>query len=209
MSDQKLKIGGHIYRAFPTPLYRETLKLDKTIINPILREMEFRRLPSDDGWSTPSNFILEEDLKPIKPLIQQQMDNFGYNHMKFKKSQTFEITNSWVMKHKEGDLAGMHWHSNSLFSGILYLQCDPKSGDLIFVNQQNWNNNIFSFDYEEDSPLNQDSIATTPGEGDIIIFPSKTYHMVTPSRSKDMRFCIAFNVWVRGEVGRSNAQVTL
>lgn len=204
---------GDIYRAFSTPLYRKRLKLDKKVINPILRDIDFYRLPTDDGWASKSPWILEEDLAPIKPMVQECIDDMAFNDWKFEDHYKFEIQNSWVMKHKAGDHSAIHWHSNSLFSGILYLQCDDLSGTLMFVNELNFCNNMFAFDFKEDNPLNQDTIGVVPEDGDMIIFPSKTYHMVTPSRSDYMRFCLAFNVWVHGPLNKthphSNSQLDL
>ena len=202
-----------VYRAFSTPLYKEKIKLDKKVINPILSKMEFFRLPSDDGFASKDVFILDNDLAPIKPLIQEKIDEMAFDIWKFKDHYTFKIQNSWVMKHIEGDESTIHHHTNSLFSGILYLQCDKDSGNLMFLNKNNWCGNVFSFDFKENNPLNQDVVGITPEDGDLVMFPSTTQHMVSKSRSKHSRFCVAFNVWVEGPLNKehpeSNSQLDL
>lgn len=195
---------GDVYRAFSTPLYRKKLKLDKSLVNPALRELEFYRLPTDDGYTTTSPWVLNEELNFLKPMVQDCLDDMAYNDWKFKKKYKFEIQNSWVMKHVKGDHSGMHWHSNSLFSGILYLQCDPESGMLMFINKDNWCGNVLDFEFEEETPLNQDKVGVTPTDGEILIFPSRTPHMVSPSMSEHSRFCLAFNTWIRGPLGKSH-----
>jgi len=193
-------MSAAVFRAFGTPLYRDKIALDKKIINPILSSIELRRLPSDDGWTSEDTYVLENDFNVLKPIVQKHLDDFVFNHFKLMDKYDVEIQNSWIMKHQKGDHSALHWHSNSLISGILYLQTDDQSGDLAFVNQLNWCNNMFEFDYKEDNPLNQNTVVHTPRDGEIILFPSKTYHTVTPSQSDDMRFCLAFNAFIRGDV---------
>lgn len=202
-----------VYRAFSTPLYRDTIKLDKKVLNPILSGMKFFRLPSDDGWASEDVYILDNDLAPLKPMIQEKIEDMVFNDWKFEDHYTCKILNSWVMKHKTGDESTIHHHTNSLFSGILYLQCDEDSGSLMFLNKNNWCGNVFSFDFKEINPLNQDMVGITPSEGDIIMFPSTTQHMVSQSASKYSRFCVAFNVWLEGPLNKkskqSNSQLVL
>jgi len=195
---------GSIYTAFPTPLYKHSCQLDKSVINPILRDMEFYRLRTDDGYASVSPWVLDEDFSVLKPMIEKQIEDMCFNNWKFKKHYKFKIQNSWVMKHVKGDHSGIHWPSNSLFSGILYLQCDEDSGDLMFINYHNWCGNMFAFDFEEDNMINQDIMGFTPREGDLVMFPSKTAHMVSDSRSEHSRFCLAFNVWVEGDLNKSH-----
>lgn len=192
-------MSAAVFRAFGTPLYRDKIALDKKTINPILGSTEFRRLPSDDGWGSRDTRVLDNDFSVLKPAVQSKLEDFLFNHFMLKRKYEIEIQNSWIMKHKKGDKSTLHWHSNSLISGILYLQTDDKSGDLVFVSAANWTNNIFNFEYEQDNPLNQDTVIHTPRDGEIILFPSKTYHMVTPSQSEHSRFCLAFNAYIRGE----------
>ena len=41
---------------------------------------------------------------------------------------------SWINKHGEDDFSPKHVHSNSFISGGVYLQCEPNSGKICFVN---------------------------------------------------------------------------
>ena len=205
---------GDVYRAFSTPLYRKKNKLNKAQLNPALGTLEMYRLKTDDGYTTKTPWVLENELSFLKPLVQECLDDMIYNDWKFKKDlYKIEIQNSWVMKHVKGDQSGMHWHSNSLFSGILYLQCDEKSGTLMFINKDNWCGNVLDFEFEEDNALNQDTVGLIPGEGEILIFPSRTPHMVSPSMSEHSRYCLAFNTWIRGPLGKghehNNSQLDL
>ena len=191
-------MSAAIFRAFGTPLYKDRVQLNKKEINPILSNMKFRRLQSDDGWASEDVYVLENELSCLKSTVQEKLDDFMFNHFKLAPHYEVELQNSWVMKHKHGDSSALHWHSNGIVSGILYLQTDPNSGALAFVSQLSWTNNMFLFDYTEDNPLNQTTVVHTPLDGEIILFPSKTYHTVTPSQSEHMRFCLAFNAFIRG-----------
>lgn len=197
-------MSGAVFRAFGTPLYRDTVQLNKKVINPILSDMKFNRLLSDDGWSSDDVYVLDNELSTLKQDVQNHLDNFMFNHFKLSRHYHIELQNSWVMKHKKGDHSALHWHANSLISGILYLQTDEESGDLAFVSQSSWCNNMFDFDYDEENPLNQTAVVHTPKDGEIILFPSKTYHQVTHSHSDHMRFCVAFNAYIRGDVQKTH-----
>jgi uncharacterized protein (TIGR02466 family) len=116
------------------------------------------------------------------------------------------------MKHKKGDESKLHWHSNSLFSGILYLQCDKDTGEICLVRDKNMFNNVLTFDFEEQNAFNAQVVPILPKDGDILIFPSTTYHTVTPSKSEHSRFCVAFNVWAKGPLNQfthSNSELIL
>ena len=47
-----------------------------------------------------------------------------------------DIPCSWVNRHKFQDKSHEHNHRNCLYSGIVYLECEPNGGDLIFTNHK-------------------------------------------------------------------------
>ena len=203
---------GNVYRAFSVPIYKGQVKLNKKVMNPALKDLALFRVDADDGTASEDVYVLDNDLNFLKPDIQACIEDFVYNHLKFKRHHSFFITNSWVMKHVKGDSSRMHYHTNSLFSGILYLQCDKDSGCISFVRDKNMFNNMFKFDLEEDNPFNETVIHVLPQDGDILLFPSNQWHTVAPSQSSHSRYCVAFNVWSKGPLNKyeySNSQLDL
>tara|TARA_B100000519_G_C13968970_1_gene308999 strand:- start:314 stop:517 length:204 start_codon:yes stop_codon:yes gene_type:complete len=52
--------------------------------------------------------------------------------------------------------------------------------------------------------LNQNAFSFTPVDGSLLIFPSHLQHKVLESSSADLRYCIAFDVYIKGEIGYTN-----
>jgi uncharacterized protein (TIGR02466 family) len=108
------------------------------------------------------------------------------------------------MKHTKGHRAPEHFHGNSIISGIMYLQCDDKSGDLTFSKPGTHTNFIhpcFVLDYDDWNINNSLSWTFRPRPGDIFLFPSFLYHRVAESLSDNERYCIAFNIFIKGDLG--------
>ena len=66
--------------------------------------------------------------------------HFIHDVLDVSQEAKFEMTNSWSSKHIKGDESGPHNHANSMLSGILYLQTDDKSGDVLFHKDKNHTN---------------------------------------------------------------------
>lgn len=62
-------------------------------------------------------------------------------------------------------------------SGVYYLKVPPKSGEIIF-----FDNNMFDFSYK-----------VQPKESELVIFPAYMGHMVSPNSSEEDRISLAFN----------------
>lgn len=87
-----------------------------------------------------------------------------------------------------------HFHPNSIISGVFYLKCPPKCGDIVFSDSTyNFKNHcvnttcLKTFTYPKDYSL-------TPESGMIILFPSWLSHKTTPNQSDDDKIMFAFNM---------------
>ena len=108
------------------------------------------------------------------------------------------MTTSWITKVHPGSKSHEHVHSNSMISGVAYIQCPPKSGNLSFHNKETglfdlptetmnlWNSLIYSFE---------------PQANTVVFFPSDTYHGVDENQSTEQRYSLAFNYLPIGEAG--------
>jgi uncharacterized protein (TIGR02466 family) len=153
-----------------------------------------------------NNYILEvPQLKTFKNQIEQVVDNFLKVNLKFTQIY-FNITTSWVVKHNENHRGKSHFHRNSLFSGVVYLQVSDNSGDIIFLNSSK--NPLYPTEIElqatEYNVFNALSWAITPKQNSILIFPSHVKHKVTPNKSNKDRYVIAFNIFPSGILDKGN-----
>lgn len=152
-------------------------------------------------------------LANLRKHVQSKIDDFVHNVMGVDHKMTWEITTSWVNKTAKGGYGANHYHSNSLISGVLYLEVDELSGKICFHKQLHWNN-LFSdtirVTYSEINDTNAEVVLFAPRINDIILFPSHLAHSIPANESEQDRFSLAFNVFPRGVVGKGgNSELTL
>jgi uncharacterized protein (TIGR02466 family) len=124
--------------------------------------------------------------------------------MAVNRSIEFYVTNSWINVHRRGQAAGPHVHNNSLISGVLYLQVSETTGDLVF--QRDLLSLVpfppsLDLDMDRFNLYNCKSWSYRPKTNDICLFPSVVMHASEPNASDQERWCLAFNVFVRGNIG--------
>jgi uncharacterized protein (TIGR02466 family) len=114
------------------------------------------------------------------------------------------ITQSWANYTNIGGFHHRHTHSNSIISGVFYVQvndnvdniCFMKSGyDQIKLPVKNWN--IY----------NSKSWCIPIKTGQLILFPSSLEHSVPKIEIDKTRISISFNTFVKGVIG-NNTELT-
>ena len=120
------------------------------------------------------------------------------------KEIEFRIATSWVVKLEPQDFGHKHYHCNSFFSGVLYLEVDETTSPIVFYrNTSNINEMgnpvIIEIPFDEDfyyNEFNSPSWKYQPKKGDLILFPS-TYvynHSVSPIIEGE-KYCVVS--WLR------------
>ena len=98
---------------------------------------------------------------------------------------TCAMTDAWCVKYQKGDHQTIHNHRGWGFSGVLYVEFDPKvHTSTCFMAP--WQN-----------PRTDTTILTTPSnikEGMVFIAPSVTHHFVYPNPSRKQRTVISFDL---------------
>ena len=146
-------------------------------------------------------YLLEEpELKSIKDAAQEALDIYADEVMGI--SQKLYITQSWsLISHPNVGMHG-HSHSNSIVSGSIYY-CDlpaPIAG-MVFdrytsyrqleLNPTKNKNNIYN------TPMN----VVDPKKDDLLLFSSRLQHFVQINGASQPRHSIAFNSFVKGNLG--------
>ena len=192
----------NIYPLFATAIYKN--KLNITLTNNELsaiydlnssKQILGTKL-SDD------KFILERlELQRLKNTLLDEIKEYFNNVMGYE----FEIyiTNSWcnIAGHNEGQT--LHNHANSVISGVFYLDVDRSQPSITFVNPTppfllNMRSNQYNMfnSLEFDIPLEDNYV---------IIFPSQCFHYVKSNPTTNNRVSIAFNTFVKGNIGVETA----
>ena len=195
---------------FSMPVYSAGFELDDSIVNSIIDSTIFHRINSNDGYISEDKYLLENpNNKVLKNIVDYHVENFLHNILHINRKYDFYLLNSWMIKHNKGDYAPKHYHNHSLFSGIMYLVCDDDSGDIVFrksLTGTGFAPSMFEFKIDEYNIFNSDSWTFTPQPKQILIFPSSLEHEVLPSTSNNLRYCVPFNVFVKGEFGEDDGE---
>ena len=189
---------------FPTPVYMSTVEVDDNIVTAVKQTSYTWIQPKNDAWRSSSTHILDlPEYQYIREEILKHVNHFIKNICLVKAAITFELKNSWIMKHEKGDYAEKHYHINSVLSGILYIEGDESSGDIVFRKNMGYQTLFpgnLAFDTSEFNVLNADNWQFTPKKNLLLIFPSHLEHEVEPSKSNNARYCIAFNLFPSGDL---------
>jgi|APGre2960657404_1045060.scaffolds.fasta_scaffold07557_2 uncharacterized protein (TIGR02466 family) len=195
----------NLLQLFPIPFYSSKVNvssLDKQNI----KKLNYKRIDSNNGYISVDTKVLDNDIfESLKKEIENHVGIYTRNVLNIANNTSFYITNSWVMKHIRGDSAHRHHHTNSIFSGTVYIQTDNDSG--IFSVYKTYTNvipKIISPEYNEWNIFNCESSSFIPQNNDIFLFPSNLDHEVSQCNSSDDRYCLAFNVFLKGTLGQSD-----
>lgn len=178
--------------AFSSPIFNSHINFIGDEELKYIQNLKFNRTALKNGWITRQNNLLyDEELIELKKKIEERFNFFKSEILKIKEE--FYICDSWAIKHKKNDFSQIHNHSNSIFSGILYLDVDESSGKIIFEDTQH---ETFNLSYSQWNIYNSKSWEFLPKRGQILIFPSKVNHLVMKSESRIERLALAFNFFL-------------
>lgn len=195
---------------FATPYFRANLS---EIFTPELVEFikSLKMIPNQQNLITEDLYIFElPEMKAVKDAVQDALDLYASEVMGIE--QRLYVTQSWALANAPGVGMHAHSHSNSLISGSLYFAelPEPRS-KMIFekythyrqleINPAQAKQNVFN------TPVN----VVLPNTHDLILFPSELNHMVEPNTSNVPRYSIAFNTFLKGQIGhyRDVSELTL
>jgi uncharacterized protein (TIGR02466 family) len=195
-----------IYPLFSTPVYVNNVgDFDR----PDIKALKYSAADSLGNSynflsSVDKNVLDRPDFKHVHDIVMKELDAYTRGLLAVSKNIEFYITNSWVNIHRRGHSAGAHMHHNSLISGVLYLKVTETSGDLVLHRDVH---SLIPFppaldlDMDSFNLYNCKSWGHKPKTNDICLFPSVVSHSVDPNLSDEERWCLAFNVFARGNFG--------
>jgi uncharacterized protein (TIGR02466 family) len=202
-----------LYALFATPVYVNNVG---DFARPDLAALEYASSMANGGSynflsTTDKNVLDRPEFNEVHRIVMKEVEQYAREVLAVSRSIEFYVTNSWINVHRRGDAAGAHIHHNSLISGVLYLKVGENTGDIVFHRDAL---SLIPFppaldlDVESYNIYNCKSWGHRPKTNDICLFPSVLSHSVEPNRSDEERWCLAFNVFARGNIG-SLHQLTL
>jgi uncharacterized protein (TIGR02466 family) len=190
---------------FGIPLYKSYLSLDTSTIENLVKQ-DFCRMEAGNGFCSKDNNVLDSQHE-VKAQILKALNHLVFSILKVKDNLEFEIQNSWITKHSPGDWSHKHDHVNSILSGIVYLQVNNDSGDLVLHKDSLWQNifpRCLNVQFDHNTSLTASEWKITPQNNEIYIFPSFLAHSVEANMGNEDRYVLAFNVFPRGQLGTSS-----
>lgn len=125
----------------------------------------------------------------------------------YDMSADIKLTKIWVNKSSRMEFHHKHSHSNSILSGILYLNTFEGYGKTVFYYPDPWwefqNSRLMQFTKTSLNNNIELINEVIPEEGKLIIFPSHILHSTKPSMMNKERYTIAFNSFLKGSLGLS------
>lgn len=120
-------------------------------------------------------------------------------------TKNLSINDMWVVRSEFGQKANRHFHSNSILSGILYLQNHGTITE--FFPEDTFYNKFQQGKIFITAKDNSQIIRIEPKLGKLLIFPSYLIHSVPVNKTKSTRYTLAFNTFFNGIIGSVPTQV--
>jgi uncharacterized protein (TIGR02466 family) len=192
-----------VHELWPIPVYENHIDVKFEWLDKC-KNSNYQRMHTKNGFISEDRYILNE-LPELKKEIENHCKLFTEKYMGTTNKVEFYLQNSWFLKHVKNDWGQIHYHSNSLLSGVYYLKTPPNSGNINF-HKNCLHMNMFppSIRMENDirNHFTAEQYSLTPEEGLIIIFPAQLEHSIGTNKSEGDRYSVAFNFYLRGTLGK-------
>jgi len=198
------------HNLWPVPVYESDIPVKQEWKDAVIN-LEYERTHVDNSDISKDRYILNK-LPDLKSDIEHHCELFVRKYLTVKNKAQFYLQNSWCNIHGPNESSQIHYHGNSLLSGVYYPILPKDSGDIGF-HKGNIYTNIFHqsirFEYDNYNHLTAEKYVLRLNEGSIVIFPSHLEHSVERNKSDEKRYSIAFNFYVRGKFGKEEYELEI
>ena len=184
-----------IEKFFPTIVYGKDVQLDnkqlaQDIINWSNKDKGVNKT-NYKGWHSTTDMAEKPEYQLLlTELIRMQQEVYEKEHL----DRQPKLGNMWANINPPGGMNQPHIHPNALFSGVYYVQSNPKAGRLKIydprpgaqINMPTRKSGDPGRDLWRDANIE-------PIPGRIIMFPAWLWHSVEPNQSNGIRISISFN----------------
>ena len=172
---------------------------EKRFIKKIYIDGDLTSNKGDNKTSKNSYLLDEKELKDIRYFVLENIDAFWHGFLKADPSIKLKLTQSWANYNEKNTHHHSHSHPNSIVSGVMYLQ---NTAPIIF--ERSYHNNFwpqFHFNHTGSTIFNSSDITVNTENGVLLLFPSTTFHRVSPNTSENCRISISLNTFPMGTLG--------
>ena len=140
----------------------------------------------------------------LKNALFREFNCFKNSHLHYENTEFF-MTTSWITKCSPNSKGHKHYHSNCLYSGVLYFQEGKDFGSIRFSNENLIPQQIQLKEPTEWNILNSSTWRIESIPNKVIIFPSYLLHEITFHCGNEDRYSLAFNFFPKGALGDSDS----
>jgi uncharacterized protein (TIGR02466 family) len=193
---------------FPTPVLHSFMKREPTETELAFFNEQGKVVIKNTGnWTSKNRYILDEpEMVEIKEMLMEAVDYWFKTVVCNSKVEPY-ITQSWLNWTQKEETHHLHNHPNSIVSGVLYI--NGEDDKLHFHKQEYEQIKILPDTDEQYNEYNCEVAWFSTPPGKILLFPSKIQHTVEKKVSDKLRVTLAFNVFVRGTIGKASALTEL
>lgn len=157
------------------------------------------------GNRTSRNKYVLEDLPNLKQYIMEGVNFYAQNILSAADGLEFYITQSWLNYTSGGEYHHKHSHRNSIISGVIYFET-VENDRIVF--EDDLRSKRIDITPKEWNLYNSEVWWFSVQVGKLILFNSSLTHMV-PTVTEGNRVSLAFNTFVRGNIGSELALTAL
>ena len=199
---------------FSTPIFHTNIGEPDPISLAWIKNLEYPHEASGHDHTDDKYILNRSQMKNLRSKLKSVTDYWIHDVLGVQDDIDYAIENSWVNRHRKGEMNTIHWHSNAVMSCVYYPQTPPNSGAIIWKRSHMYYNLFHDtlrpeFKETHSNQFNTDVHIVEPKSGDLVMFPSQLEHVVTPSETDEERYSLAFILFPRGTFGAGTSSVTV
>jgi uncharacterized protein (TIGR02466 family) len=185
---------------FPTPIMRTNIGRNFTDEeNGFFEKMQGAPVPNVSNVRSADTHVLDApEMQTIRSFAMEHISQYARKIISSDPKLEFYLTQSWLNYTQIGQSHHRHVHTNSLISGVLYVNAKKEVDGICFY--RNSGAQIL-VTHEYVNWYNAPSWCFNVGVGDVVLFPSNLTHGVEQTTGEHTRISLAFNAFVRGQIG--------
>lgn len=195
-------IKSTINSIFPTPIYMAKLDRDLSLLElNFVDKIKKDYFKNEGNITSNNNYILnEKPFASLKKELDLRVQDYFDKVISPANNITPYITQSWLNYTETNQYHHKHAHPNSLISGVFYITCHKELDKIKFFKE---GYQIIRPEIKDWNLWNSETWWFSVKTGDIILFPSSLTHMVETKEGTNTRISLAFNVFIKGTIGKN------
>jgi|TARA_B100000073_G_scaffold330118_1_gene318324 uncharacterized protein (TIGR02466 family) len=197
-----------VHNLFPTALGESVRNLTSKELDFFDKLKDQRRNKNAGNSYTKDIHVLNNpELSDLKTDLTDIVNDYFQEVYQPEYDVKVYITISWVNYTESGQWHHAHFHSNSVISGVLYI--DTNDEDTITFQNPVEGNLGFSLKSKNHNHWNSSSWWWPTPKNSLLLFPSSLSHKVDITTNQNTRSSLAFNTFLKGQINDDLVELIL